>query len=267
MSDARKPVASRMMAVPEEGSGVDVLDRAFAILFAFRPDDPPLSLAELSARTGLYKSTLLRLAGALIHHRFLSRLADGRYRLGSASFSLGAVYQASLNLGEVLLPIMQQLNRETGEAVAFHIREGDHRVCLYRVNSRHPVRTEVRQGDVQSLDKGAGGRVILAFSGEPGRIYEDVRRTCTYISCGERDPHVSGISAPIFGIGQSLVGALGIVGPINRLDRGALEALRPRLLAAAGKATELLGGDSEVLLAKSVTARQPKKRKPAFQEK
>lgn len=231
------------------GSGVDLLDRAFSILFAFRAGDAPLSLAELSQRTGLYKSTLLRLAGALIHHRFLDRLDDGRYRLGSASFTLGAIYQSSLNLGDVLLPLMRQLNQETGEAVSFHVREGDHRVCLYRINSSHTIRTEVRQGDVQSLEKGAGGKIILAFSGTPGGLFDEVRTRLTYISCGERDPDISGVSAPVFGINQSLLGALGVVGPINRLSREALEALRPRLLLVAAKATDQLGGNPEKLLA------------------
>ena len=236
------------------GSGVDVLDRAFSILFAFRPDDAPLTLTELSLRTGLYKSTLLRLAGALIHHRFLDRLDNGRYRLGSASFTLGAVYQSSLNLGDVLLPVMRELNLATGEAISFHIREGDHRVCLYRINSSHSIRTEVRQGDVQSLQKGAGGRIILAFSGETGDLYDLIRRDCTYVSCGERDPDIAGISAPVFGVNQSLLGALGIVGPINRLDREALAQLRPLLLRAVAKVTDLLGGNPERLLAAADSA-------------
>jgi DNA-binding IclR family transcriptional regulator len=229
-------------------SGVELLDRAFAILFAFRADDPPLRLSELSRRTGLYKSTLLRLAGALCHHRFLVRLEDGRYRLGSTPFALGSVYQSALNLGEVLLPLMRELNRELGEAVSFHVREANHRVCLYRISSRFAVRTEVRQGDVQPLEPGAGGRVLAAFSGKAGALYDAIRRTCTYVSVGERDPETSGVSAPVFGVQQTLVGALGIVGPVNRLGRQQLAALRPRLLRTAAHATEQLGGDSRVLL-------------------
>lgn len=252
--------------------GVDVLDRAFSILFAFRPDDAPLTLAELAARTGLYKSTLLRLAGALIHHRFLDKLDDGRYRLGSASFTLGSIYQSSLNLGDVLLPLMRELNHELGEAVSFHVREGNHRVCLYRINSSFSIRPEVRQGDVQSLEIGAGGRILLAFSGKSGAPYEEVRKTHAYISCGERDPETSGISVPVFGVNQSLLGALGIVGPSNRLGRSDLENLRPRLLRVAARASDMLGGNPQPLLAaaqadsiaalKSSSARRPERAPP-----
>ena len=251
-----------------EESGVDVLDRAFSILFAFHPGDEPLSLAELSVRTGLYKSTLLRLANALIHHRFLDKQDDGRYRLGSAPFTLGSIYQSNLNLGEVLLPLMRELNQELGEAVSFHVREGNHRVCLYRINSRFAIRPDVRQGDVQSLERGAGGRVLLAFSGKAGAPYEEIRRHCTYVSVGERDPETAGVSAPVFGVQQVLLGALGIVGPANRLGRKELEALRPRLLNAAARATDQLGGDPERLLAAAAstiarTAAVRKKKAPA----
>jgi DNA-binding IclR family transcriptional regulator len=250
MDFSMKPSRAKLpLTLKQNASGVDSLDRAFSILFAFRPDDTPLTLAELASRTGLYKSTLLRLAHALIYHRFLDKLDDGRYRLGSATFTLGSIYQASLNLGDVLLPLMRELNRELGEAVSFHVREGDHRVCLYRIKSSFAIRPEVRQGDIQSLERGAGGRILLAFSGEPGSPYAEIRQVFSYIACGERDPETSGISVPVFGVGQCLLGALGIVGPSNRLGRPEMEQLRPRLLQAAARATDQLGGNPAPLLA------------------
>jgi DNA-binding IclR family transcriptional regulator len=223
--------------------GVDVLDRAFSILFAFKAADAPLTLAALSQRTGLYKSTLLRLAGSLIHHRFLVKLDDGRYRLGPAGFTLGSIYQAGMNLGEVLLPIMRNLNKELGEAISFHVREGNVRICMYRISSTYTIGPQVRVGDIQSLEKGAGGRVLLAFSGQAGEPYETVRRCNFYMSSGERDPETAGISAPVFGTNQKLVGALGIVGPISRVDIPYMKKVKGRLLLAASEATEALGGD------------------------
>ena len=237
---------------PQTPSGVDVLDRAFSILFAFRAADTPLTLAELSQRTGLYKSTLLRLAGSLIHHRFLVRLADGRYRLGPAGFTLGATYQAGMDVGEILLPIMRGLNRELGEAISFHVREGNIRICLYRINSTYTIAPRVRVGDIQSLEKGAGGRVLLAFSGQPEEPYDTIRRCYYYMSLGERDPETAGISAPVFGAEQKLTGALGIVGPVSRVDIPYMKKVKKRLLEAAAQATEALGGDAAPLRQASI---------------
>ncbi len=230
-------------------SGVDVIDRAVALLFAFKKPDRSLTLTELSKRTGLYKSTVLRLAAALCHHRLMIRLEDGRYSLGSATFSLGTHYLANLNLSDVLLPLMRELNEQLGETVSFHIREGDHRLCLFRINSQFAVRVNVRQGDVQALDRGAGGRILLAFSGEPGEPYDTVRQAFSYASMGERDEETAGISAPVFGPDQKLIGAVGIVAPVSRLDMALMAHYRPVLLDIAARATERLGGDAAPLFA------------------
>ncbi|HEX3637780.1 MAG TPA: helix-turn-helix domain-containing protein, partial [Paraburkholderia sp.] len=156
----------------KESEGVAVIDRACAILFAFRPDDVALTLAELAARTGLYKSTLLRLAGSLIQHRLLLRLDDGRYQLGSATFMLGALYQRSQNVGDILVPLMRELAETSGESVSFYVRDEAVRVCLHRVDSTHAVRFHVREGDVLPLESGSGGHALLAFGGMPGEPYE-----------------------------------------------------------------------------------------------
>lgn len=230
-------------------SGIDVLDRAASILFAFRRNDEPLTLTELSERTGLYKSTLSRLAQALCHHQLLIRHDDGRFWIGSAAMHLSAVYEAGFDLRDILLPAMKELSAETGEAVSFHVRERDHRVCLYRIASRHSIRAEVQQGDTQPLERGAGGRVLLAFAGEPGEPYDTVRSRYVYLSLGERDRETSGISAPVFRVGQQLVGALGIVGPSARMGMEEMERYRPRLLDFAARVTKLLGGDPKPLLA------------------
>ncbi|KVT55180.1 IclR family transcriptional regulator [Burkholderia ubonensis] len=238
-------------------SGIDVLDRAAAILFAFRHDDEPLTLTELSERTGLYKSTLSRLAQALCHHNFLIRLNDGRYWIGSAALHLSAIYETGFDLRNILLPAMKELSAQTGEAVSFHVRERDHRVCLYRIASRHSVRAEVRQGDVQPLERGAGGRVLLAFSAEPGAPYDEIRTRYVYLSLGERDPETAGISVPVFRVGQELVGALGIVGPAARMGIEEMERYRPRLLQVAAHVTAALGGNAAPLLAAASTDAMP----------
>jgi DNA-binding IclR family transcriptional regulator len=133
--------------------------------------------------------------------------------------------------------------------VSFHVREHDHRVCLYRIASRHSIRAEVHQGDVQPLERGAGGRVLLAFSGEPGEVYDAVRSRYVYLSVGERDPETAGISAPVFRVGQELVGAIGLVGPAARMGLDEMERYRPRLLMTAARVTAALGGDAAPLLA------------------
>ena len=240
-----------------ESSGVAVIDRACAILFAFRPDDTSLTLAELAARTGLYKSTLLRLASALIQHRLMLRLDDGRYQLGPASFMLGALYQRGLKVGEMVLPLMRELADFSGESVAFYVRDQDVRVCLHRVDSQHAVRFHVREGDVLPLHSGSGGHTLLAFCGEPGASYEQIRENFYCISMGERDRETAGISVPVFGVRQSLRGVMTLAGPSSRIDQIIIDRCIGKLLDCATRATDALGGDAGPLRAASRRMVQP----------
>lgn len=226
------------------GEGVAALDRAIAILDAFTPGDRALTLAEIARRTGLYKSTILRLLGSLLRGQLMERLEDGRYRIGPAAFRLGALYQRSLATQEILLPIMRDLADDTWESVAFYVKAGDMRTCLYRVESKHPIRYNIREGDVLPLGAGSGGRVLLAFSDAPGEPYEAIREAGFHISFGERDPETAGISAPVFGPGRALIGALTLAGPRVRVDAAFLDRTKDLLIAAAARATRAFGGDA-----------------------
>ena len=76
--------------------GVSAAERALAVLTAFRRGDGALSLAELAERTGLLKSTILRLAQSLQHYHLLARLPDGSYRLDAETLRLGTAYQQGI---------------------------------------------------------------------------------------------------------------------------------------------------------------------------
>src|SRR5262245_11026851 len=78
------------------GGGVAAVERALSILGAFRPGDQALALVEISQRTNLYKSTVLRILQTLLRHNYLQRLEDGLYRVGPTPLILGALYQRSL---------------------------------------------------------------------------------------------------------------------------------------------------------------------------
>jgi DNA-binding IclR family transcriptional regulator len=232
---------------PAPAEGVAALDRAISILEAFASADRSLSLAEIAARTGLYKSTILRLANSLLRGQLLERLEDGRYRVGPAAFRLGALYQRSVVAIDILLPIMRDLAERSWESVAFYVRSGDVRTCLYRVESKHPIRYTIREGDVLPLLAGSGGRVLAAFSGQEGEPYDTIRQTYHHLSVGDRDPETAGVSAPVFGPGRTLLGSLTLAGPSTRVDAAFLRRMTPALLEAAARATRTFGEDASML--------------------
>ncbi len=231
---------------PQGGApgGAAAVDRALSILAAYGSDDDALTLAEIAARTGLYKSTLLRLIQSLLHARLLLRLDDGRYRIGPEALRLGGLYQRAHDVGDVVLPAMRALMEATGESVVFHVRAGRARVALHRVESRHMVRYSVREGDVLPLEAGSGGRVLLAFAATPGEPYAAIRQRMFHAAYRERDPDTSGLSAPVFGPDQALAGAVTVAGPASRVTQAFVTRHAPTLLQAVAQMTRDLGGDA-----------------------
>ncbi|MGE3926362.1 MAG: IclR family transcriptional regulator [Lautropia sp.] len=238
--------------VPGDGSGrprgVASVDRAFVILAAFRPDDRSLSLAELAARTGLYKSTILRSMASLQRHEYILRLANGQYQLGPMPFIVGAVYQRSLVDSEVIVPLMEELSRVTGESTTFFVPHGELRICLHRIDSRHEIREHLRAGDTFPMSRGSPGAVLSAFSGAKGRKFDRIRAAHRAISYGEHASGLVGASAPVFGALQRLLGSITVSGPKSRIEQRALEqGMSILLLQAAAQATRALGGDARPL--------------------
>ncbi|WP_459574628.1 IclR family transcriptional regulator [Cupriavidus sp. 8B] len=231
-------------AASDTSSGVAVLDRAFAILGAFGPADERLSLTELSRRTNLYKSTVLRLLAALEHGGFIRKLEDGQYAIGPEPLRLAAIYQRSFRVGPVIENLLEQISRELGETASFYVRQGDRRLVLYRVEPARAVRVSIGVGDEFPIDRGASGKVLLAFSQVNDQRWQEVRARLWAVSYGEREAETAAASAPVFGAMGELVGALTLSGPKQRFSAApTMFSAVAALLKAAGKATEILGGN------------------------
>jgi DNA-binding IclR family transcriptional regulator len=225
---------------------VAAVDRALALLSSFSGTDGAQSLATLATRNGLHKSTALRLLDSLCAAHFVQRGVDGGYRLGAEIPRLAATHEASFSLADAVLPCLRETVAFIGESAAFHVRQGDRRLCLYRVESSQAVRDTVRQGDVLPLSQGAGGRVLRAFSGARGALYEAIRRDYGVALVGDRAPDLVGLSVPVFGRDDALAGALTVVAPVHRMSIERARKHLPWLRAQAAALSNALGASTAV---------------------
>lgn len=224
----------------EEG-GVAAVDRALSILDALT--DEKITLAELSKRTGLYKSTVLRLAKSLEKFGYLLRTEDGCYRLGSKLLYLGSLYQRHFRTSEIVPPVLQKLVDELHEGASFYIVDGDHRVVLHRIDAVRTVRDAVHEGDRLPLTHGAAGHVLRAFGGARGERYDHIREQMFAASFGERDPETAAFACPVFQHGNRLVGAISVSGPRYRIEALGEAKIVPVLFKHAQQLTRTFGGD------------------------
>ena len=258
----KAPPSSRQSAPGPAEAGVAALERGLAILDAFSAGAGTLSLAELAAATGLYKSTILRLCASLLRLGFLQRLDDGRYRLGPAVFQLGRRYQQAFRLGDVVLPVLRELVARSGETASFYVRDGERDTCLFRVESPRPIRDAgAGEGDTFPIDGSAGSRVLSAFLGARGAQHEAVRRQVVMVA--RQSKRVAGAAAvicPVFGVDNTLAGTLVLSGPESRFSDAAAAAMEALIREQAAALTNTLGGDPAFF--RTADARAPRRKKP-----
>ncbi len=244
---ARRRRPTEVVEVPREADlettgGVTAVTRALQLLDTFGMQDERLSLAELTRRTGMHKTTILRLLRTLALAGYVVQRDDGEWRLGPAAGWLGARYQASFDANNVVEPMLLALSQATGESAAFYVREGNSRTCLARVEGPQPIRHHARMGAMLPLELGSPGRVILAFSGEQGKLYEDIRKKGYHFSIGEREKNVATVSAPVFGLRWALLGSVCISGPADRLPKAKLIGHAKTIMKAANELSYALAG-------------------------
>jgi len=184
-------------------SGVGVIDKGVLILRTLAGS--PLDLAALQDETGLPRATAHRLAVALELHGLVRRDPQGRFCLGFELIRLGQAAEDEFPLADVSRPVLTSLRDATGESVQLYVADGDGRRCVVSLESTHGLRWIVPQGALFPLDRGSAGRVLQG---------DDIAE-----SVEEREPGVASVSAAVRDRRGSVIAAVSLSGPIERLSR------------------------------------------------
>jgi DNA-binding IclR family transcriptional regulator len=135
------------------------------ILGAFGARDDSLTLAELTRRTGLPKSTIHRLLGSLVELGAIDT-ADGRFRLGMRLFELGELVPVQRALRDVALPFMQDLYEATHETVHLGVMDGFDILYVEKISGHRRAGAPSRVDGRLPLHRTGLGKALLAFSPE-----------------------------------------------------------------------------------------------------
>lgn len=221
---------------------VEAVEKALSLLNCFNEEERILTLAELSKKTGLYKSTILRLLKSLERFGFIRRNDAGSYSLGSSLWRLGSMYRKDFDFGEYIRPALRRLRDLTGETASFYVKDGDTRVCLYRVNSNKALRHHLDEGVQLPLGIGAAGKLLLAFTNKDYEKFEEILKNGYAISRGERDSDIAALAVPIMNSNGAVRGALNISGLVSHFDEKFEKKFSEELKKEATKLEEALAG-------------------------
>lgn len=231
--------------------------KAFHLLEVLVQADGPMSVTNLAALTKLQKSNVHRLLGTLgelgyVRHRGESRLYEPSLRL----WEMGGKVYSRFNIESEARPHLRRLVQQTGESAHLAIFDEPEIVYLDRVETDNPVRAYTVVGGRAPAYCTASGKVLLAYQPpsvvrlvcERARRHTAdtivdlpalakelalVRRRGFAINVGEFRANVAALAAPVRGGSGSVIAAVGISGPLDRLQPRKMKSLAPRVVQAA----------------------------------
>ncbi|MDW6057349.1 IclR family transcriptional regulator [Streptomyces sp. FXJ1.4098] len=217
--------------------GESVLARVVRIFEAFTPEEPALTVSELSRRTGLHVATVSRQVAELVSYGFLTRDADRRVRIGTRMWELATRASSTLSLRDAAMPFMEGVHDVVGHHVQLGVLDGDEVLFLERLTAPGAVINYTRIAGRLPLHASSSGLVLLAHGPADLRrraldkplhrytpntpataarlraVLAEVRRQGYAYCPGYVHPDALGVAAPVRDARGEVVAALAVIVP------------------------------------------------------
>lgn len=241
--------------------------KAMDLLSCLAQAKGPLSLGELSRRTGIPKATAHGLLSSMRPSAVVEQSAeDGRYRLGMRLFEYGCVVSRGWNVLEAAAEPMRWVAEETGETVSIAALDRGEVLVLDCADAHGDLRVVSEKGARLPLHCTSQGKLLLACLPEARR--RSLLRSCDFAAYtphghtsaasleaelpeirqrgyatenGEYRIGLRSVSAPVFDVNGQAAYAVCVVGMFRRINSPELERAVRLLLEAAERISFGLG--------------------------
>lgn len=239
--------------------------RACRLLEQFGTERPVITLAELTAASGLNKPTVHRLMTSFVEAGWVHRDAAGAYRIRMPVFAVGAAALAEFDLRTEARPTLEELAARFGDTAFLMVPADAGAVCIDRVEGGKPlVVAGIGIGTVLPYHAAAAPVVMAAFdpairdrvlAGEltaytrathvdPAAFaahLDEVRADGLALSRDDYLGGVSAVAAPVLGAGGALVATVSLGGRSEDFGGAEGEARAAAVAEAAGRLTTTVG--------------------------
>lgn len=244
------------------------LGKAMELLELLLAQRRPMSLQEISARSGYPKSTAHALLTTLREYRMIGQDPDGRYRLGIRLYEYGCAVSAMWDARQLAHPYLEQLAQALGTGAYLAIRSGDHVLSIdsCAASSGAGLSVSVETGTPLPLHATAQGKLLLAAASE-----QELRRYCRQVGLqpytrhsltdpealhsalaeiraqgyavedGEYRVGLRAVAAPVYDATGAPAYAMGVVGLFPRVQSEEFQLAVSKTVDAAARLSSALG--------------------------
>lgn len=221
--------------------------RALEVLKLFDSNHEKMTLTEIAQRSGITKSSVLRVLASCEQSGFIKYDPDTRqYRLGIEIYRLAHTAYDFLGLEGTAMPYMRKAVDETGLVSHLGTVEDDHVLIVSKVwpkNAAENITMFSRIGGIVPVHCTGIGKVMTAFS--PPDVQQNLLDSCRFeryterticdrgqfaqelerirargyaLTIGEHEPYIECITFPVYGLSNKLVGAISLTGLSQSLN-------------------------------------------------
>ena len=252
----------------ENNSQIQSIAKALSIINLLAEKKQGMSLAEISRKMGMAKSTAHGLISTLRDFGYIEQsVFDGNYKLGITLFEIGCRVANNIDVREIAVNFIQKLVDDTGETVHLVVLDKDEVLYIDKHESTQSLRIIVSEiGSRLPVHCTGVGKVLLAYLPpmEVKRIINNkgmTRYTKNTITdakklekeleiireqgYGEDNEEIMDslrcIAVPIWDYHNKVCAAMSISGPCARMTDQRVDELRGHLLETAREISTSLG--------------------------
>ena len=242
-------------------TGTQAVDRAAQLLKEVVHCPDPVTFTELTAATGLAKSTTSRLLMALERGGLVRRDGHGGFQPGEMFVRYAWRGGAEAGLVAMARPFLDRLGDVTGETINLGVASNGMVEQIAQVESTYLIGGTNWVGLSVPLHCAALGKVLLAYGAAQlpsGRLQHRTARTITSraavaadlaevrrrgyaVTEEELEPGLIAVAAPVYSAGSACVAAMSVSGPASRLTRARMHDVAAACVAQASALSAVLG--------------------------
>lgn len=249
----------------QEGKTIQSVAKAMSLLDLLAGSPEPLTLAEISQKTGWPKSTVHGLLSTMRDYSVIAQDEEGRYMLGIRLFEYGCTLSSSWTILETAKPFIQHISYQTGEAVFLSILDRGEVITLDRADNRMGLWISAEMGCRLPVHCTSQGKLFLALMPEaeqksilkrtPLVSYtehtitsekqlqaelEQIRRQGYAVENGEYKTGMRSVAAPIYDQDGQVRYAIGIIGMFRQIQSEQFEKATQVVLETAKRISQEL---------------------------